>query len=114
MVAYHICAGDPRIERLKELEKKLLQIDYVSKVEFDLLKLERGIGKFDCFVEYNLPFTTGAYFFEKQHMIEDIFRTASQYGLQREGEPMDVSGDHLYFTFVCEKDWLAEEEMEKE
>lgn len=92
------------LNKCKELEKELLQIDRVEKIEFDLDGFYSDIYQAIILATYDIPTTVKNYFETRKEVVKDIIKVAGNYGLTKTEDSIEDYGTTFYLVFRCSKE----------
>lgn len=97
------------LNKCQALEKELLQIDRVEKIEFDLDGFYGNIYQVIILATYDIPITLENYFETRKEVVKNIIKVAGNYGLTRTEDSIEDYGTTFYFVFRCSKEWKNKE-----
>lgn len=85
------------IQKLEYLEQKILNIPYMTEVDFDAAPLE---GKQLCvLVGYDIPVGATDYWVLRSDFKRAVIKSAKECGLNRTEDVIEDYGEHFYFVF---------------
>ena len=93
------------LNKCQALEKELLQIDRVEKIEFDLDGFYSNIYQVIILATYDIPITLENYFKARKEVSNNVVKVAGNYGLTRTEDSIEDYGTSFYFVFHCSKEW---------
>lgn len=93
------------LDRVEKLERELLSIDGVTKVDFDLDGFYDDIHYVIFLTKYDIPVTLENYFETRQQMVKNILEVANNNGLKRTGDRIEDYGEWFYFVTSCGSRW---------
>ena len=97
------------LNKCQALEKELLQIDRVEKIEFDLDGFYSNIYKVIILATYDISITLENYFKARKEVVNNVVKVAGNYGLTRTEDSIEDYGTSFYFVFRCSKEWKNKE-----
>ena len=100
------------LERIQEFEKKLLEVDHVIDVEFDLDGFYDDIRQVIFLPRYDIPYDTPEYFEVRKTMLQQCLDVAKDFGLNSSGDRIEDYGEHFYIVRSCDKSWVLQQEVE--
>ena len=92
-------------EKIEKLEKELLSIEDVVKVEFDLDGFYDNIRQVIFIAKYDIPVNATDYFARKTYLRNEVKKVANDNGLRPSGDTIEDYGESYYFVFDCDKSW---------
>ena len=89
-------------ERIEALEKALLSIDGVEKVDFDLNGYLDDIHQVIIIPKYSVTpvdWKSDSYYEKRDHILDSILKAAEKEGLSRTEDRIEDMGEHYYIVF---------------
>lgn len=100
------------LTNIKKLERELLNIDGVVSVEYDLDGFWDNINQVIFLTEYDINVTDNDFYDKRRELISEVIHVAADNGLYLTGDRIEDYGQHLYFVFGCNDEWLKNKEKE--
>lgn len=92
-------------DKVEKLKAELLQIPYVTEVDFDLDGLIDNINQCIFLPKYDIPTNIISYYEIKAQTLTSILKVAKDNGLRRTEDAIEDYGQHYYIVTNC-KSWL--------
>ena len=102
------------LDKVQELEKKLLNIEHVVSVDFDLDGFWSDIRQVIILPEYDIPVGLPNYYDVRKEMLKEILAVARDLGLNPSGDAIEDCGKHFYIVRDCDASWKKEKTAEME
>lgn len=102
------------LERVDELHKKLLEIDHVVDVEFDLDGFWDNINQVIILAKYDIPVSLSNYYDVFRETLDKIFEVTTSFGLLPSGDRIEDYGEHFYIVRDCDKSWTCDLQADKQ
>lgn len=99
------------LERVQEFEKKLLEIDHVVDVEFDLDCFLSDIRQVIFLPKYDIPVSLPDYYEVRRAMLQQVIDVANSFGLKPSGDRIEDYGEHFYIVRSCDNSWVLKQEV---
>ena len=94
------------LEEMQNLERDLLAINGMEKVEYDLTGLFDDIYQVILLPFWNFPYdVTEDYFIKKVEFIRNIIQVCRNHGLYSSGDTIEDMGSCYYIVRSCGKEW---------
>lgn len=88
------------MENVVKLENELLRIEGVNSVQYDLGGFYDDLNQVIFLTEHDVPYE------DRKQFIKDIIEVAGNNGLTKTEDTIEDYGNHYYFVFRCNKDWI--------
>lgn len=95
-------------DRIAEFEKKLLEVDHVVDVEFDLSGFYDDIRQVVFLPKYDIPASEPNYFEVRKAMLRQVLDVAASFGLKSSGDAIEDYGAHYYIVRSCDDSWVLQ------
>lgn len=95
-------------DRIAEFEGKLLEIDHVVDVEFDLSGFYDDIRQVIFLPKYDIPASLPDYFEVRKAMLQQVLDVAAAFGLKSSGDTIEDYGEHFYIVRSCDDSWVLQ------
>lgn len=96
------------LERVENLEKRLLDIEHVVSVDFDLDGFWSDIHQVIILPEYDIPVNLPNYYDVRSQMLQEVLAVAREFGLGPSGDAIEDYGRHYYIVRACDASWKKE------
>ncbi|MBP3359927.1 MAG: hypothetical protein J6N52_03665 [Clostridia bacterium] len=93
-------------KNIEKFTRELQQVRYVGNIEYDLDSLIDNIPYIILIVEYNIPISMDNYYKTKTNFVNDILKVAQNNGLKKTEDSIEDYGQHYYFVFRHNNDWV--------
>lgn len=96
------------INNVENLKNKLLQVNRVTEVEFDLDGFYDNMNQVIFLTKYDIPVNIENYFDERKQLINEVINIANNNGLNRTEDRIEDYGEHFYFVMKCNDSWTKQ------
>ncbi len=96
------------LDRIEEFEKKLLAVDHVVDVEFDLDGFLSDIRQVIFLPKYDIPVTLPDYYDVRKNVLNQVLNVAKEFGLKSSGDRIEDYGEHFYIVRECDDTWVLQ------
>jgi len=97
------------LDKVQKLESDLLNIEGVTKVEFDLCGFYDNMNQVIFLTKYSIPVNENENYFEKRRqLINKVIDISKTNGLERTEDRIEDYGEHFYFVMKHDKNWLTQ------
>lgn len=87
----------------------MLQINGITKVDFDLDGFWSDIYQVIILTEYDIPVSLNNYYEVRKSVINQVIEIAKGNFLERTEDAIEDYGEHFYFVFECMEGWKITE-----
>ena len=94
------------LDRMEQLEGKLLEIDHVVSVDFDIDGFWSNIRQVIIIPQYDIPVRLPDYYAVRRRMLTEIIDMARSFGLIPSGDSIEDYGEHFYIVRDCDGSWV--------
>lgn len=98
------------LERIQEFEKKILEVNHVVDVEFDLDGFWSDIRQVIFLPKYDIPVDLPDYYAVRRAMLEEVLGVAKEFGLNPSGDRIEDYGEHFYIVRDCDNSWVLQKD----
>lgn len=89
------------LDLMETLQKRLLALDYIDDVEFDLDGFCDSIPYVIFLPRYNIPWES--YYQHRRELLRNLLKIASDLGLKKTDDRIEDYGQHFYIVTRLEK-----------
>ena len=93
------------LEKVKKLEKELLEIDGVTDVEFDLDGFYDDLHQVIFLTKYDISVADENCFQKRKELIDAVLVVIKNNGLNKTEDTVEDYGEHFYFVTSYGKAW---------
>lgn len=93
------------LEKLIDIEKELLGVEYIKEVEFDIDGFYDNINYVIVVFKYDVPLHGKDYFNKRHEMLRQMLEIMRQHGCVRTNDAIEDYGEHYYVVTEC--DWFG-------